>query len=103
MFGNAAHKDLIIAHLNVAGLLSKISEIRLLLSVVKFYILSITESHLTKDVKSGEFAVNGYIIARKDRKSGERASGGTLIYFSENFMHMNVTISGSKQNWKHDG
>ena len=38
----------------------------------------------TKDVTSGEIAVKGYNIARKDRKSGERASGGTLIYFSEN-------------------
>ena len=82
--GNAAHKDLKIAHLNVAGLLSKISEIRLLLSVVKFDILAVTESHLAQDVTSGETAVKGYNIARKDRKSGEGASGGTLIYFSEN-------------------
>ena len=55
-----------------------------MLSVVKFDILAVTESHLTKDVASGEIAVKGYNIARKDRKSGERASGGTLIYFSEN-------------------
>ena len=56
----------------------------MLLSVVKFDILAVTESHLTGNVTSGEIAVKGYNIARKDRKSGERASGGTLIYFSEN-------------------
>ena len=55
-----------------------------MLSVVKFDILAVTEFHLTKDVTSGEIAVKGYNITRKDRKSGERASGGTLIYFSEN-------------------
>ena len=65
-------------------MLSKISEIRLLLSVVKFDIFAVTESHLTKDVTPREIAVKGYNIARKDRKSGERASGGTLIYFPEN-------------------
>ena len=58
----------------------------MLVLVVKFDVL-VTESHLTEDVTSGEVAVKGYIsynIARKDGKSGERASGGTLIYFSEN-------------------
>ena len=61
---------------------SKISEIQLLLSVVKFDILAVTESHLTKNVTPGETSVKGYNIARKE--SGERASVATLIYFSEN-------------------
>ena len=55
-----------------------------MLSVVKSNILAVTESNLTKEVTPGEIAVKGYNIARKGRKSGERASGGTLIYFSEN-------------------
>ena len=55
-----------------------------MLSVVKFDILAVTESHLTKDVTPEEIAVKGYNIARKDRKSGERSSGGILIYFSDN-------------------
>ena len=51
---------------------------------------------MTKDVTPGEIAVKGYNIARKDRKSGERSSGGTLSYFSENlngYEHDDLKVS----------
>lgn len=71
-----------IAHLNVNGLLSKILDIRALLSSIKFDILAITESHLNNNISNIDITIAGYKIARNDRKDG-RKGGGSVIYFAD--------------------
>ena len=79
---NISMKGLKVGHLNVNGLVGKISEIRYLLRETKFDILGITESHLDKDVMNDDIFVDGYKIARSDRNNGKKG-GGCAIYFSE--------------------
>ena len=43
-------KNLKIGHLNVSGLVNKLLEVQLLLEVVSFDILGITETHLNESV-----------------------------------------------------
>ena len=45
------HNNLNIGHLNVNGILEKLSDIRYLLQEVNFDILGITESHLSEDIR----------------------------------------------------
>ena len=71
-----------VAHLNVNGLLSKILDIRALLSSIKFDILAITESHLNDNISNNVINIAGYKIARNDRKDG-RKGGGSVIYFAD--------------------
>ena len=71
-----------VAHLNVNGLLSKILDIRALLSSIKFDILAITESHLNNNISNNVINIAGYKIARNDRKDG-RKGGGSVIYFAD--------------------
>ena len=75
-------KGLKFGHLNVNGLVGKISEIRYLLRETKFDILGVTESHLDKDVMNEDIFVDSYKIARSDRNNGKKG-GGCGIYFSE--------------------
>ena len=86
----SAHDKLItnismkVGHLNVNGLVGKISEIRYLLRETKFDIFGITESHLDKDVMNEDIFVDGYKVARSDRNNGKKG-GGCAIYFSDDF------------------
>ncbi len=57
-----------IGHLNVNGLVAKMAEIQVLLHRMKFDILSISETHLTKDIKDEMLKVDGYSMSRFDIK-----------------------------------
>ena len=71
-----------LTHINVNGLLNKLSEIKFLLLETKLDILAITESHLNPDVKDEQIQIEGNNIARKDRAT-DNNWGGCLIYFSD--------------------
>ena len=66
-FGKA---NLKIGHVNVNRLmtLSKLQEIKLLLSTTKFDIMGITETKFTGKIKDEELDIDGYKFVRKDRK-----------------------------------
>ena len=48
--------------------LSKLQEIKLLLSTTKFDIMGITETKFTGKIKDEELDIDGYTFVRKDRK-----------------------------------
>ena len=75
-------KGLKVAHINCRGLVSKITEITLLLEQCKMDILGITETHLNKNVKDEEVNITNYHMLRLDRKN--KGGGGCLIYHREN-------------------
>ena len=59
-----------VAHLNVNGLLNKMSEIRFLLQETRFDILGLTETHLNNKIEDDQISVDGYKMVHKDRISG---------------------------------
>ena len=73
-------KNLKIGHLNINGLVNKLSEVQYLLDVAKFDLLGITETHLNPSISDDWIRISGYNIVRKDRDS---RGGGVLIYFKE--------------------
>ena len=79
-----------IAHININGLLGKITEIKELLQRTSLDILGVTETHLSRLIKDENIAIDGYNLTRRDRKetdfeeTNEGRYGGCLIYYKEN-------------------
>ena len=71
-----------IGHLNVNDLLSKFSQIELLLVECKFDVFAITETHLNSKIRDEEILIAGYSVERPDRKG--KGGGGCLIYYKDN-------------------
>ena len=75
-----------IGHVNINGLLGKITEIKELLQRTSLDILDVTETHLSSLIKDENIAIDGYDLARRDRKENdfeethEGRYGGCLIY-----------------------
>ena len=61
------NKNLKIGHLNVNGLVNKPPEVQLLLEVVDFVILGITETHLSESVSDNWVRIPGFHLVRNDR------------------------------------
>ena len=70
-------RGLHVLHINVNRLLSKIDELRDIVSKTKPAILGITESKLDKKVNDQDINISGYNILRSDRN---RNSGGVACY-----------------------
>ena len=70
-----------IVHQNIRSLLSKIDELRLLISSVqsKIDLFTLSETWLTDDVADSEVSIEGYTFHRRDRGSKEKG-GGLGIY-----------------------
>ena len=66
-----------IAHINVATLLPKISEIRHIIHEQNINVLSVQESRLNHSVFDKEIEIDGFILFRNDQK---RTGGGVAIY-----------------------
>ena len=62
--------------------LSKLQEVKLLLSTTKFDIMGITETKFTGKIKDEELDIEGYKFVRKDRKK-EDGGGGCMLYYQE--------------------
>ena len=73
--------NLRVRHINVNGLMNKLSEVNFLLSEVKCDVLTITET-LSDSVSDDLIRILGFDFVRKDR-SGSKG-GGVLIYYQEN-------------------
>ena len=69
-----------VPHLNVNGLLNKMSEIRFLLQKTRFDILGLTETHLNNKIEDDQISVDGYKMVRKDRECGN-SWGGCVMYY----------------------
>ena len=53
-------RGLKLGHININGLLNKISQVKALLSQSNFAVLAITETHLSDNVDDGEIKIQGY-------------------------------------------
>jgi hypothetical protein len=71
-----------IAHLNINGLLNKLTEVQNILDQTSFDIFGISETHLRKDIPDEWINIDGYSFVRRDRDTG--LGGGVLIYFKTN-------------------
>ena len=77
---NLKEQGLKVAHLNVDGMRSKLSQIRILLQEVKFDILAVSESKISNKIEDNVIKIEGYNIYRSDRNVN---GGGVLIYYKE--------------------
>ena len=68
--------DFNIAHLNVRGMVSKIDEVKTLLSQCQFKVLCLSETFLKENIPNSYFDIQGYEVVREDR-SGK--NGGWFI------------------------
>ena len=80
-------KGLKFGHINVNGLVNKLSQIKTLLQESNISILAVSETHLAESVDDSKISIDGYLIIRKDRKEKKNNGGGTLIYHKE---HLNI-------------
>lgn len=73
-------KGLKILHLNANGILSKLEQIRILLTETNrnAHVLKITETHLDTSVPDSLISISGYTNTRRDRSNGP--GGGLCIY-----------------------
>jgi len=58
-----------IAHININGLLGKTTEIKELLQRTSLDILGVTETHLSSLIKDEDIAIDGYNLARRDKRN----------------------------------
>ena len=70
-------QGLALAHLNVRSLLPKMEEIRILLSITKLDIFTVSETWLDSSVDDSEVQIAGYQCLRADRN---RHGGGVAFY-----------------------
>ena len=68
-------------HISCRSLLSKFTEIQLLLQKCKIDVLGITESHLNEKIKDSEITISSYDMRRCDRT--HKKGGGCIVYFRE--------------------
>ena len=71
-----------VAHINVNGLISKLTQIQILLKDCNIDVLAMTETHLTNKIADEELSIQGYDFQRSDRK--HKLGGGCLVYYKEN-------------------
>jgi len=79
---NADH--VMIGHLNVNSLGSKLSEIKELQCECKMDVLVLSETKLDSSYTNDVLNIDGYSIVRKDKRSN---SGGLLVYISNDIPH----------------
>ena len=77
------NKQLLTAHINVNGILTrnKLTEIKILLDKTKIDCLGITETKLNKNDSDESLKIEGYKIIRQDRT--RNSGGGCLLYYKE--------------------
>ena len=70
-----------IAQINIRSLRNKVDEVKILLSICRFDILAITETHLDEKISDKQLENENYKIIRRDRGLGQ-SGGGCLIYIA---------------------
>ena len=77
MYEAFSKKGLHFLHLNARSLLSKLSDVRLLVNNSKAAVLAVSETWLDGSVTDAEIELVGYTVVRKDRN---RNGGGVCLY-----------------------
>ena len=97
-------KGLHICNLNIRHIVPKIDEIRILLSNEKCPdILGMCETFLKKNNPDSQLCVDGFNIIRKDRSDVEEKSGGGLLIYYKQSVHLirrkDLEISNIESIW----
>lgn len=82
--------NIIIGHLNINSLSTKICEIKELQSVCKFDVLVLSETKLDGSFKQEPLNIEGYSCVRQDKRSN---SGGLLVYISRDIPYSVGSVS----------
>jgi hypothetical protein len=83
-------KNIMIGHLNVNSLSSKISEIKELQNMCRIDVLVLSETKLDGSIKQQMLEIDGYSCVRQDKRSN---SGGLLMYISDDIPHSLGSVS----------
>ena len=81
---NVFGRGLVMASLNINGLLPHIDELRLFLSTAKIDILAINETKLDSTISNTELCITEFDLVRNDRKCNGRHGGGVCFYIKKN-------------------
>jgi len=89
-------KGLLVIHLNIRSLPSKIDLLKVSLTYNKPHIITLSETWLNSDISDDEIKLDNYVLFRKDR--GTRG-GGLLTYVSSNLTAELVVPSVNPQHF----
>ena len=81
---NPGSRNLNVAHINIRSLRNKLEEVKLLLHLCRFDVLSMTETHLDNTISDRQLGVNDYKIIRRDRGIG--TTGGGCVEYVANYI-----------------
>ena len=65
-------KGLKFGHININGLVNKLSEVKTLLNETNLTVLAVSETHLAEDVNDTQIDIDGYNFLRHDRKGKKK-------------------------------
>ena len=88
--------NLKVAHINIRSLRNKVEEVRILLSVCRFDVLSITGTHFDKTISDGQLEVENYKIVRRHRLT-QTTGGGCLVYVAKHICAQRMRTLESEQ------
>ena len=71
-------REILMMHLNVNSLQSKIEEVKMLVKQFKAQVVFLTETKIDETYPDSQFAINNYHLFRNDRVKG---GGGLMAYF----------------------
>ena len=83
------------AHLNIRGLVSKIDNVRIILTNSQLSCLVIGETFLNDSIDDSEIAIKGYRCLRSDRTdaAGKKGGGGLVVYTSVKYTFTRICNS----------
>ena len=86
-----------IGQLNICGLRNKVDEVRIMLSLWKFDIPVITETHLDCKVSNQQLHVEGYRVIRRDR--ADRKGGGCVLHVTNQLTSVHLRHFALPKRW----
>lgn len=72
-------------YLNIQGILTNITELKLIIRKIKPLIVILSETHVTDDIQDSELMIRDYDLCRCDSES--RHTGGVIIYVKNDLKH----------------
>lgn len=69
-----------VGHFNTRSVRNRMDDVRLLLTLNQFDVLTISESWLDSSVNDSEVSIPGYDVIRHDHRGQNKRGGGTMFY-----------------------
>ena len=68
-------------YINARSIINKIDVFRVTVCSIKPDVIGITESWATNDIGDAELSIEGYVMFRTDRNTGNKGGGGGVILY----------------------